>query len=280
MVTRPMPKHVRLGFGGFIALILLAVVLLPMAHATIEADPNGYHLLILEDYDPDFKGSDVYGDRLYMMDSQGRLEAAVTGLSIFDSMGGNHRMAVDEARKTLWVTENMGARLWQFNLKTGCLVRQIPEMEASAVAIDPQTGNAWVLISTGLIGESYIKVVSPQGKVVAEHEISGHDISYSLLPHCAAVDTDQDIVWLGCEGAILRFSTEGQKLKTARSCMAYTIVPHPGKKRHAFVGASVDVEDINVKESGYVEFGFLGGKFLKKCHKIFGDDPLKKCPIK
>ncbi len=84
-----------------------------------------------------------YDDRLYLMDSKGRIEGAVTGFNIGRSAGGCHVLAVDEKRKTLWVVENVGDRLWHFDLAEGKLLHQVTLPHVNAAAVDPSTGNVW-----------------------------------------------------------------------------------------------------------------------------------------
>ena len=185
MWTRPMPTQVKISLFGVISIVTLGTIFLPMAHAdnsTTSHDPNGFHLLVLDNCDPDYKGKDTYNDRLYMLDSRGRLEAVIRGFNQSEANSGSHVMAVDEQRKTLWVTENVGNRLWHFDLITGKLIQRIPNIDARAIAIDPDTGNAWILISSNdEINEFHIQVISSSGKKVAKHSIPGInlDIVYS-----------------------------------------------------------------------------------------------------
>ncbi len=294
MWTHPIPQRIRISVYGLITIVTLGAILLPMVYAAqtsaAEIKTNSYHLLVLDNCDPMFKDKETYGDRLCLLDSTGQVEAAISGFNRCQSFGGSHPMAVDEQRKTLWVTENVGDRLWHFDLTTGKIIQQIPGMTANAVAIDPSTGNAWVLVA------EHIKVISPSGEIVAQYNIRGSDITYSqhdkrfwivgkdvyqidthgnitgqiidkipwtaasvsidqdngnawiiirehcqvvdskpelwivdqsctiqrcidlaeLLPWCVSVDTQNDVVWIGCAGVTLRFNTNGDKLKSAR----------------------------------------------------------------
>ncbi|NQV32400.1 MAG: hypothetical protein HQ515_06880 [Phycisphaeraceae bacterium] len=182
MWTHPIPQRVRISAFGIIAIVSLGAILLPMVHGAQAPAPGkgsaGFHLLVLDDGDPDYKGKETYDDRLYMLDHNGQVESVITGFNRF-GMSGTHAMAVDDHRKTLWVTENAGSRLWHFNLATGKLIQKIPDTRSNAVAIDPSTGNAWVIVLGGRIGEQHIKVVSPAGQIVAKHDIPGRDIAYS-----------------------------------------------------------------------------------------------------
>lgn len=182
MLARPIPKNARVGFVGFAVLALVAAVLLPMSRAQNDPRPNvtdeGYCILVFDDADPEFKGKDEYGDRLYLLDAEGNPRGIATGLNTTSRFGGSHALAVDEKRKTLWVAENVGG-LRYYDLATGELLHQLSDLKAEAVAVHPATGNAWVMISEGIIGKGHVQVVSPSGRKLVRHEIEGWDIAYS-----------------------------------------------------------------------------------------------------
>jgi len=188
MLNRPIPKSAKIGVLGAIVIIVIAAVFLPMAKAKTDKPQDidarglggaGYGILLLDNSDPESERRDQYDDRLYLLDSGGNVEGAVSGFNICETIGASHVLAVDEKRKTLWVAENVGGRLWHFDLKTGMLLQRIPDLKASALAIDPDTGNIWVVLSGGWIGKGNIKVVSPSGRTKAEYKIPGFDIAYS-----------------------------------------------------------------------------------------------------
>ncbi len=324
MLARPIPKSARIGFWGFIAIVMAAAVLLPMAQAQDRsmrdarpaATDGEYKILLLDDSDDQYSGKDNCDDRLYLMDRKGDIEGVVTGLNVCQSMGGSHVLGVDEMRKTLWVTENVGGRLWQIDLVTGQVKRKTPGLKASAVAVDPDTGNAWIVIQEVPVEKSRIVVVSPSGEAVEEYPIPGFDIAYSrdddsfwvvgkdvikvdkggnvigrisdpipfsacsvsvdqktgnawliirahpeiadskpevwivdkdvriqkridlgeLIPFCVAVDSDNGVAWVGCLGATLRFTTSGEKLRSARFVSGFSVAP--GGSRDRVIAAS------------------------------------------
>jgi prepilin-type processing-associated H-X9-DG protein len=325
-----------------LAILAAAAVLLPMARAqnrsAQEADegtPDGdYKILLLDDRDDQDSGKDQSDDRLYLMDSKGGIEAAVTGFNISQTIGGCHVLAVDEQRRALWVAENAGGRLWQIDLATGQIKRKIPGLRASAVAVDPDTGNVWVVVAGELLSSGHIRVVSPAGQTVAEYQVPGFDITYSrhddsfwvvgkticrigrdgkvlgkvpgeipwmaasvsvdektgsawvvvrdhpnvpesrpelwavdknariqqridlgeLMPFCVAADSDNEIVWVGCLGATLRYTTKGEKLRSARYASGFSIVPGPSA--NSVIAASQwELAMATVRDTGYVESG-------------------------
>ena len=338
MLNRPIPKNAKVGLWGLLAIVIAGTVLLPMAGAgsTDDDSPNngGYGILLLENSDTESKGKNQYDDRLYLLDSGGKVEGAVSGFEISETMGGSHVLAVDEKRKTLWVAENVGGRLWHFDLKTGMLLQRIPDLKASAVAIDAATGNAWIVVYGGAIDKGHIQVVSPSGQKIAQHKVPGFDIAYShyddsfwivgkniykvdtrgkilgqivdqipsraasvsvdqktgnawvvvrahpqivdskpevwivgedvqiqkrmnlgdLIPFCVAVDSDNGIVWVGCLGTTLHFTTAGEKLKSARLVAGFSVIP--GASPNSVIAASkFGLIMASVRDMGYVEMG-------------------------
>lgn len=333
MLNRPIPKSAKLGAAGLIAVIIIGAILLPMARADRkDTDGSDYSILMLDNSDPDYKGKEQYDDRLYLLDSSGKVNGVVSGFNICETAGGNHKLAVDEERKTLWVAENVGARLWHFDLGTGKLLRRIQGLKASALAVDPATGNVWVMLS-GSIGKGHIKVISPSGEIKAEYNIPGFDITYSkrdksfwvvgrsvykldrtgkilgqivdqiphmassvsidqktgnawvlvrahlqvpeskpelwvvernveikrridlgeLIPFCVSVDSDKGVVWVGCLSTVLRFRTNGDKLKSARQVSGFSVVPGPSVDS-VFAASRWGVGKAMIEESGYVSF--------------------------
>ncbi len=341
MITRPIPKNTRVGICGLAAILLAAAVLLPMARAQdrtrqtadTSGPESGYSILLLDDKDPRYNDKDQYDDRLYLMDSKGQVEGAVTGLNIGQTIGGVHFLAVDEQRRMLWVVENVGRRLWHFDLASGKLLQQIPLPGVSAAAIDPHTGNVWCAISEGSIDKGSLQVISPAGKPVATYPIKGLDIAYSrpdrsfwvvskdvtnvslegkvlgriagqipwcavsvsvdqktgnawvvvrahpqvvdsrdelwivdknvkiqkridleeFVPSCVAVDSERGVVWVGCGATTLRFTTDGEKLKSARQVRGFSVAP--GSSADSVIATNLGGMALaTVEEGGYVRF--------------------------
>jgi len=206
MMTRPIPKTAKIGLAGFLAVLIGAAVLLPMARGRARSNASsardGYAIVLLDNADPDFKGKSQYDDRLYLLDPDGNVKGAVSGLNICETMGGAHMLAVDARRQTLWVVENVGGRLWHIDLATGQVKRKISGFRASAVAVDPATGNAWVVIPGVPAEKSRVVVVAPSGRVVAEHAVDGFDIAYSEYDDSFWV-VGKDVHRIGKTGRVL-----------------------------------------------------------------------------
>ena len=345
MMTRSKPSTARIGLWGQVALTVAAVLLLPMAAGRGRpgrgAGGEGYSILVLDDADPEFQGKGRGKDRLYLLDSEGNIDGAVSGLEVCQTFGGAHVMAIDEARRVLWVAENLGERLSQFDLATGELLRRIPALDASAVAVDPSTGNAWVMISEGTIGKGSVQVVSPSGQRLARYEVSGCDIAYcasdesfwtvgkdvhkldrqgnilgritgeipwtaasvsvdektgqawvvvrdhpdvpasrpelwvvdrnvrlrdridlgEVLPFCVAVDSENEVAYVGCLGTTLRYTTRGEKLRSARYVSGFSLAPRPsGDGVIAGGGWGWGVQAAGIEDSGAVRSGDLSDR--------------------
>ncbi len=206
MMTRPKPKTARVGLWGLVAIAVGAAVLLPMAAARnksdLRSDPGGDKFLLLDDKDSTPKGKDHYDDRLYLIDSDGTIEAALSGFNVYGSFGGAHMLAIDSVRRVLWVVENAGGRLSQFDLTTGELIRKVPDLRASAVAVDASTGNAWVTTTEGIIGKGHVQVISPSGQTLARHDVAGFDIAYSAYDQSFWV-VGKDVYRLDSHGNVL-----------------------------------------------------------------------------
>ena len=347
MMMRPIPKNARVGVIGVLFIAAIGAILLPMARATRndgnQPDDGGYALVVLDDCDAQSEGKDRYDDRLYLLDGEGNVKGAVSGFNICETLGSPHMLAVDETRKTLWVAENVGTRLRQFNLATGELLRTIPDLRANSLAVDPDTGNVWVQIAEGNVYDGRVRVVSPSGQMVAEHRIPGFDIVYShhddcfwvvgqivhkvaknggvlgkiagqipftavsvsidektgavwvairahaqvtgstpelwtvsstvqierridlgeLIPYSVAVDTDNGVVWVGCVGTTLRFTTGGEKLLSAREIFGYSVAAGPSANS-VFAANRWGLTKATVAEGGFVHMNGLGEGVFRK----------------
>jgi DNA-binding beta-propeller fold protein YncE len=86
-------------------------------------------------------------------------------------------VAADPARECVWVIENVARRVRRFDL-AGKETLTIPGPHGSALAVDPETGNVWVLCGEGGIGTGKVLVFDGRGKEVASYDVSGWDIAY------------------------------------------------------------------------------------------------------
>jgi hypothetical protein len=124
-----------------------------------------------------YDGKVEYKDNLTLLDTAGKQSFRMTGFNNCESIGSSRMIAVDPARKRIWVIENVAHRIRQFDL-AGKEALTIPEVNGSAIAVDSETGNIWVLAGEGSIGTGKTIVYDDKGKAVASYDISGWDIAY------------------------------------------------------------------------------------------------------
>jgi DNA-binding beta-propeller fold protein YncE len=165
----------RQAAGGAAALALAGTCQSAPTPSPKPVRPGGF--LVLDDCDPAYKGKASYEDNLSFFDSTGKLVARVSGLNNCQEIGSPHRIAIDPKREVVWAAEIVGNRLLRFDLK-GRKLGQVENVQTSALAIDPATGNLWVARCTGRIGQGSLEVYSPAGRLLATHDCHGFDVAY------------------------------------------------------------------------------------------------------
>ncbi|HET6572243.1 MAG TPA: hypothetical protein VFG68_01465, partial [Fimbriiglobus sp.] len=134
-------------------------------------------VFVLDDCDPDFKGKAAYEDNLSAIGPSGKLVFRVSGVNGCESIGSNHIIANDPDRKRVWALEYAGKRICQYD-HSGKKLLTVDDVQVSAAAVDPTTGNLWVLISKNGIKTGETIVLDSRGKKVATHPVNGWDIIY------------------------------------------------------------------------------------------------------
>jgi len=140
-----------------------------------EAKPTG--ILVLDNCDATYRGKPDYTDNLTLLDTTAKVRFRVSGFNNCESIGSTRMIATDVKRKCIWTIENVAHRVRRFDL-TGKVTLTIPDVNGSAIAVDPATGNVWVLANKGSIGTGRTDVYSEKGTLIATHQISGWDIVY------------------------------------------------------------------------------------------------------
>jgi DNA-binding beta-propeller fold protein YncE len=141
------------------------------------ARPAEGRVLVLDDCDPEFKGKDSYADNLSCISTAGGLVFRVSGFNNCECIGSSHMVAGDPARGCVWALENVAHRIRKFD-RAGKELLSLPAVQANALAVDPATGNLWVLTSKGTIDGDKTEVFRADGKHLATHDVSGWDITY------------------------------------------------------------------------------------------------------
>ena len=137
--------------------------------------PTG--ILVLDDCDEQFRGKAGYEDNLTYFDATGKVVFRISGFNNCQSIGSNHTIAVDAVRGWIWVMELVGNRIHKFD-RAGKELLTIPDIKTSALAVDPETGNLWVVETAGRIDDGRTKVFDPKGNLLATHNVKGFDITY------------------------------------------------------------------------------------------------------
>lgn len=153
------------------ALVQSTVVAKPISGASVGG------LIILDNCDPVFRGKEAYGDNLTHVDPAGKVRFRLTGFNNSEGIGCNRRVAVDSRRGWIWTLEDVGRQVRKFD-RTGKELLSLKDIQANALAVDPETGNLWVLTSKGTIYGEQTVVFSPNGKRLAVYNVSGWDIAY------------------------------------------------------------------------------------------------------
>ena len=134
-------------------------------------------VLVLENCDPEYKGKESYDNNLSFINSEGKLVFRLSDFNICESIGSNHMMAADSQRNCFWVLENVKHQIRKFD-PAGKELLTIKDIQASALAVDPETGHLWVIVSKGTINGDHIDVLDDDGKSVATYAVGGWDIAY------------------------------------------------------------------------------------------------------
>lgn len=199
--------------------------------------PGG--VIVLDNCDPEFKDRAAYEDNLTSIDAQGKLVFRVAGLNNCESIGSNHMIATDAARGWIWIAENVGHNLRKFD-RTGKELVIVRGTEASALAVDPDTGNLWALTSKGTIYGDKTVVFDSSGKQLATYDVSGYDISY---------DAKDKAFWIAGKNIAKISASKGEIFfqKQITTWCASSIAVHPGTgkvwiavRRHPQVANSIN----------------------------------------
>ncbi|HVK18698.1 MAG TPA: hypothetical protein VM533_17330 [Fimbriiglobus sp.] len=161
---------------GLVALAGTAGGMVPAAPVP-KGRPPSAGVFVLDNCDPDYKGKAAYEDNLSAIDPSGKLVFRTPGLNQCESIGSNRLVANDPIRGRVWALEIVGHRVHQYD-RTGKDLLTVKDMQASAAAVDPDTGNLWVLTTKGTIYGERTVVLDGRGKQVAAYDAKGYDIAY------------------------------------------------------------------------------------------------------
>jgi hypothetical protein len=159
-------------------LVVLVVQILTSVCADEPLDvPRPVGVLVLDNCDDKFRGKKEYKDNLTFVNADGNQRFRISGFNNCESMGSSRMIAVDSIRNAIWVVENVAHRVRRFDFD-GKETLIINLVGASAIEVDPKTGNLWALENRGRIGGGKTVVYDGKGKHLATHNITGWDIAF------------------------------------------------------------------------------------------------------
>jgi hypothetical protein len=177
-----MPR--RIVFVGVLAAGLLATVpdrgiaqVLDEANVVLTTGTPTSGVLVLDDADRNFQGQPFYEDNLSCIGVEKEKTFRVSGLNNCQTIGSNHQLAFDADRGWIWIIESVAHRLTKFD-RSGKQLLTVEGLKASALAVDPASGNVWVLTSNGDIHGEGLVTFDGAAKRLAEYPVSGFDIAY------------------------------------------------------------------------------------------------------
>ncbi len=194
------------------------------------------------------------GPALSFLTPAGGLVNRITGPDSGGTAGSSRRVAVDPARKCVWVCER-GGRILKYSLE-GKELLAVPDVKAAALAVDPATGNVWATRSFHIPGKAdggSTSVRSPEGKVLATHPVPGQDIAFDPKNKSMCV-VGQEMIRLSLDGNV---RARG-RVTGSDHCLA--VCPLTGNVWVA-TGATVTAErhlglyDLNAKQQDHVPLG-------------------------
>jgi len=207
--------------------LILSVGLIIVGLSSAEAAPalpgsKAGGVFVLDDCDPDYQGKATYADSLSYIDGSGKLVFRVSGLNTCQMIGSNRQIAYDAARGHVWVAECVGQLIRKFDLD-GKELLVVKDIKPGAIALDPETGNLWAVRSTGAIDGGDLAVLSPAGKELAVHNVSGWDLAY---------DAKSKAFWLAAKD-LVKVSLEGKELvrKNVSTWCSSCLAVHPDTGR-------------------------------------------------
>jgi DNA-binding beta-propeller fold protein YncE len=150
---------------------------IPTAHAApaLSSSKAG-GVFVLDDCDVEYKGKASYADNLSYIDGSGKLVFRITGLNTCQMIGSNRQIAYDGARGHVWVSECVTGRIRKLDLDGKEVLAK--DLKATAMTLDPETGNLWVVHSGVRGNDGKVVVLDPAGKELAAHSAKGFDLAY------------------------------------------------------------------------------------------------------
>lgn len=194
-------------------------------------------VVVLDDCDPNYKGAASFGDSVRLLSSYGFQSCQVSGLNNCQTIGAIHGVVVDPQRGRIYFRELVADRVTAIDLRGRVLFRA-DGVAASAMAVDPKSGELWCLVGRTIHSGEAV-VLDSSGQPTASYSVVGSDIAY---------DSYSDAFWIvGRE--ITKVDRKGRVLfrrpLAAWTCASVAPDPRDGsawvvERQHPDVKGSVD----------------------------------------
>jgi thiol-disulfide isomerase/thioredoxin len=175
---------------------------------------------VLVDADGDFEPGRAHQDGLRILTESGREIASTKDFNTCQTVGGIHGVAVDPARRRVYLSEMAAHRVVALDLR-GRRVWQVEGIEAGALAVDPKTGNVWCTVGKDLV-EGETIVFGADATEVDSFPVRGIDIAY---------DPKTDAFWLVGYG-VVKLGRDGKELfrmpRQGWACVSIATDPNDG----------------------------------------------------
>ncbi len=142
-------------------------------------------VVVLDDVDPNFEKGQTHHDVLRMLDAGGNELWSQSGFNNAGTVGGVHRVVIDQKRGRVYVGEDVAKRLSAFSL-SGSRLWQVEKVDAKVLCLDDQTGNLWCSGGPNLKSGETV-VFDTQGNEVAAYPYRAIDMEF---------DPSSDAIWL------------------------------------------------------------------------------------
>jgi hypothetical protein len=195
-------------------------------------------VVVLDDCDPVFQGDvNLRNDGLRLLSADGKELGRVGGLNNCQSIAMNHGIAIDPERVRIYARELVAHQVTATDL-AGKVVWRAEQTPASAMAVEPESGDLWCLVDDGAIGTGKLVVLDMRGNRRTSYPVRGTDIAY---------DAHDRSFWIvGTD--IVRVDRNGRELLKLEDFAKWTCVsvaPIPGtgeawivERRHPDVAGS------------------------------------------
>ncbi|MBN2589223.1 MAG: hypothetical protein JXA96_05145, partial [Sedimentisphaerales bacterium] len=164
---------------------------------------DGPKMIVLDNCFSPTSGKTKYEDTLTMFNSNGKEQWQCSSLNISQSTGPNKSIVYNPVDKSIWCAERVGDRLIKMDLN-GNILLELEDIKPNSLAVDPKTGNVWVLTIDGLVYGDKLLIFDLSGKKIKELYHNAFNITYSKKEDCFWI-VGQEIIKLNRNGEDLMY---------------------------------------------------------------------------